>query len=241
VNREFAQRYFGGDAMGRQVRVDENGDWATIVGVAPALGVVGGNGDRSSGTDAVYIPLAQARHNNIAIASRTTGDATALVSTTRTIIAQLDPDVPLYQEGRLDLTLAKASAGEKVFGGLFTFFGISALILAVVGLVGVLAFSVSRRTRELGIRVALGGRAGSILWLVLRGGMAQLLAGLTIGLGLAAAVAPQFGGALFDQEPHDPMVYASIGLVVLVAGALAAIVPARRAMAISPMTALRSE
>ena len=156
-------------------------------------------------------------------------------------MAQLDPDVPLYQEGRLDVTLAQASAGEKVFGGLFTFFGIAALILAIVGLVGVLAFSVSRRTRELGIRIALGGRAASILWLVLRGGLIQLLVGVTIGLALAAAVAPQFGGALFEQEPHDPLVYAGIALVLMVAGAVAAIVPARRALAVSPMTALRSE
>jgi putative ABC transport system permease protein len=241
VNREFAVRYFNGDAMGHQVRLVENGDWATIVGVAPVLGTVGGNGDRQSGTDAVYIPLAQSSHGNVAVAARTTGDATAMVSTLREIVAQLDPDVPLYQEGRLDVTLAQASAGEKVFGALFTFFGIAALILAIVGLVGVLAFSVSRRTRELGIRIALGGRPWSILWLVLRGGLVQLAVGLTIGLVLAAAVAPQFGGALFEQPPHDPVVYASTALLLVVAGAIAAIVPARRALAVSPMTALRSD
>ena len=241
VNRPFAERYFNGDAMGRQIRLDAKAGWATIVGVAPELGITGGTGDRNSGTDAVYVPLAQSSYTNVAVAARTTGDATALVSTLREAVAQLDPDVPLYQEGRLDVTLAQASAGEKVFGGLFTFFGIAALILAIVGLVGVLAFSVSRRTRELGIRIALGGRAASILWLVLRGGLIQLLVGVTIGLALAAAVAPQFGGALFEQEPHDPLVYAGIALVLMVAGAVAAIVPARRALAVSPMTALRSE
>jgi predicted permease len=241
VNRAFAEKFFSGNAMGRQVRLTETGDWATIVGVAPVLGTAGGNGDRNSGTDAVYQPLAQSDNANIALAARTTGDATALVSTMRDIVAELDPDVPLYQEGRLDVTLAHASAGEKVFGGLFTFFGISALILAVVGLVGVLGFSVTRRTRELGIRMALGSRSGSILWLVLRGGLIQLTTGLTIGLSIAAVAAPQFGGALFEQQPHDPTVYAGIALVLIVAGALAAGVPARRALAISPMTALRSE
>jgi putative ABC transport system permease protein len=241
VNRAFAERFFNGDAMGRQVRLEENGGWATIVGVAPVLGTVGGNGDRNSGTDAVYVPLAQSSQANTAVAVRTTGDATALVATLRSVVAELDPDVPLYQEGRLDVTLAQASAGEKVFGGLFTFFGIAALMLAIVGLVGVLAFSVGRRTRELGIRIALGGRPASILWLVLRGGLAQLVTGLTIGLALAAAVAPQFGGALFEQEPHDPLVYSTIAVVLVVAGAVAAIVPARHALAISPMTALRSE
>ena len=169
------------------------------------------------------------------------GPATALVATLRDIVAGIDPDVPLYQEGRLDATLAHASTGEKVFGGLFTFFGLSALLLSVVGLVGVLGFSVSRRTRELGIRVALGSRPASILWLVLRDGVLQLLVGLGVGLGIAALAAPQFGEALFEQRPHDPSVYALIALVLIIAGALAAIVPARRALGVSPMTALRSE
>lgn len=113
--------------------------------------------------------------------------------------------------------------------------------MAVVGLVGVLAFSVSRRTRELGIRGALGGRAHSILWLALRGGLMQLLTGLTIGLALASVIAPQLGDALFDQNPHDPLVYAAIALVLIVAGAIAAVVPARRALRVSRMVALRAE
>jgi predicted permease len=241
VNRAFAERFFGGTALGRQVRLTENGPWLTIVGIAPALGTVAGTGDRYAGTDAVYVPLAQSEWRNVAVAARTTADATALVSTLRRIVEDLDPDVPLYQEGRLDVTLAQASVGEKVFGGLFTFFGLSALILAVVGLVGVLAFSVGRRTRELGIRMALGSRPASILWLVLRGGLVQLLMGLAIGLVLAAVAAPQFGEALFDQQPHDPTVYMLIAGVLIVAGAVAAVVPARRALAVSPMTALRAE
>ena len=239
VNRSFAERFFDGNALGREVRVTDGGDWATIIGITPALGIAGGTGDRVSGDDAIYVPLAQSDHVNIAVAARTRADATALVSTMRNVIAALDADVPLYQEGRLDITLAETSAAEKLFGWLFTFFGLSALVLAVVGLVGVLGFSVSRRTRELGIRMALGGRYGTILWLVLRGGLIQLLLGLTIGLGLAALVAPQFGEALFEQPPHDPLVYAAVGAVLVVAGVLAAVVPARRALRVSPMVALK--
>jgi putative ABC transport system permease protein len=241
VNRELADRAFGGAALGRRVRVTENGGWATIVGVAPELGTIGSRVDQAVGTQAIYVPIAQSDYANVAIAARTTGDATALVSTLRSVVAELDADVPLYQEGRLDVTLAQADAGERVFGGLFTFFGLSALVLAIVGLVGVLGFSVTRRTRELGIRIALGARTATILWLVLRGGLTQLALGLTIGLGLAAAVAPQFGDALFEQRPHDPIVYALIGALLVLAGTVAAIVPARRALRVSPMTALRSE
>ena len=241
VNRPFAERFFNGNAIGRQVRAKENGEWATIVGVAPVLGMVSGRGDRDPGNDAVYLPLAQSNYPNVAIAARTSGDATALVGTIRDLIAQIDPDVPLYQEGRLDVTLARASSGEKVFGGLFTFFGVSALLLAVVGLVGVLGFSVSRRTREIGIRSALGGRPGALLWLVLRGGLVQLVLGLVMGLGLAAVIAPQFGDALFNQKPHDPAIYALIAGLLVLAGAIAAIVPARRALGVSPMVALRTE
>jgi predicted permease len=241
VNRSFADRFFAGNALGRQVRVDESGAWATIVGVAPELGVAGGTGDRNSGDDAIYIPLAQAEVNNVAIAARTRGDAAALVTTMREVVAALDPDVPLYQEGRLDVTLAQANVAERLFGWLFTFFGFSALVLAVVGLAGVLGFSVSRRTRELGIRAALGGRPATILWLVLRGGTVQLLTGLTIGLGLAAVVAPQLGEALFEQNPRDPAVYGAIAILLVTAGAFAAMVPASRALRVSPVVALRSE
>jgi predicted permease len=241
VNRTFADRYLGGDALGKQVRVRENGEWATVVGVVPVLGITGGNGDRGSGDDAVYVPLAQSDIRNVAVAARTAGDGLAIVATMRDIIRRLDADIPLYQEGRLDLTLGRTGAAEKVFGGLFTFFGVSALVLAIVGLVGMVTFSVSRRTRELGVRIALGARATSILWLVLRGGLIQLALGLTIGLGVAAVVAPQFGEALFDQRPHDPAVYAGIGLLLVLAGLVAAVVPARRALRVSPMTALRSE
>jgi putative ABC transport system permease protein len=241
VNRSFADRFLDGNAVGKEIRVRENGEWATVVGVAPVIGITGGNGDRASSDDAVYLPLAQSDHHNVALAARTTGDGLALVSTMRDLIGRLDPDIPLYQEGRLDVLLAKAGASERLFGGLFTFFGISALVLAMVGLVGMLSFSVSRRTRELGIRIALGARASSVLWLVLRGGLIQLGIGLTLGLAVAAAVAPQFGEALFDEHPHDPAVYALIGVVLIVTGAVAAIVPGRRALTVSPMTALRSE
>jgi ABC-type antimicrobial peptide transport system permease subunit len=241
VNRPFAQRFFDGNAVGRQVRVKENGPWVTIVGVAPLLGMVSGKGDLDPGNDAVYLPLAQTGYSNVAIAARTSGDATALVGTIRDLVTQIDPDVPLYQEGRLDITLTRARRGESVFGHLFTFFGLSALVLAVVGLVGVLTFSVSQRTRELGIRSALGGRPGGLLWLVLRGGLVQLALGLTLGLGLATIIAPQFGEAAFGQNPHDPTVYAAIAALLVIAGALAAIVPARRALGVSPMVALRAE
>lgn len=115
------------------------------------------------------------------------------------------------------MTLARADVAERLFGGLFTVFGLSALLLAVVGLAGLLGFAVSQRTRELGIRVALGGRPAAILWLVLRGGAIQLLLGLAIGLGLAAAVAPQLGEALFEQKPHDPVVYAAIAVLLITA------------------------
>ena len=241
VNRDLAEEVFGDDALGRRVRLTENGEWLTIVGVGPALGTVSSRADPAVGQRAIYVPIAQSDYDNVAIAARTSGDANALVSTLRSIVTSLDADVPLYQEGRLDATLAQADAGERVFGGLFTFFGLAALVLAIVGLVGVLGFAVSRRTRELGIRTALGAQAGEILWLVLRGGFLQLVVGLTAGLGLAAAVAPQFGDALFEQDPHDPIVYAAITILVVVAGAMAAIVPARRALRVSPMTALRSE
>ena len=126
--------------MGRQIRLKENGSWATVVGVAPALGVVSGNGVVGGATRGTSRWHSQ---TGATLRSRPGRRATQphWCRLFRETVALLDPDIPLYQEGRLDVALAQASVGEA-FGGLFTFFGLSALLLAVVGLVGVLAFSV---------------------------------------------------------------------------------------------------
>jgi putative ABC transport system permease protein len=242
VNRPFIATYFaGGDAIGRRVRLltsEGKGDWVTIIGVAPDLDMGGAAEAHAPG---LYVPIAQRSRASVTVALRSARDPLRILPALRTTVAAIDADVPLWGENRLDLEISHSTTGEKVFGGLFTFFGVAALVLALVGLFGVLAFSVSRRTKELGIRIALGGRTRDITWLVLRAGVLQLAIGLAIGTLLALAIAPAFGDALFGQNPRDWTVYASVAAVLFATGLSAAAVPARRALRVDPMEALRSE
>jgi predicted permease len=245
VNQRFVALYFAdGEPLGRRLRVSTDtdslsrGPWVTIVGVVPSLGT---RRWRGSEDEMIYLPILQHHVSSPAIAVRTAGDPLALLPDLRAAVRALDADVPMYDEGRLDRQLSRATAGEKVFGGLFTFFGAAALVLASVGLFGVVAFTVRLRWRELGIRIALGARRRSVLALVMRGAAIQLGGGLVIGLGLAALVSPLIGEALMGADPRNVAVYASIALLLALAGGMAAWLPARRALQVSPSEALRSE
>jgi ABC-type antimicrobial peptide transport system permease subunit len=129
----------------------------------------------------------------------------------------------------------------RVFGGLFMVFGVAALFLAAVGLYAVMAFSVSRRAREVGIRIALGARTSHVLGLIFRQGIIQLAIGMTLGLALAAGVSQLVAGALFDVQPRDPSVFLAVVAALTAAGLLACYVPARRAAKVDPLSAMRSE
>jgi ABC-type antimicrobial peptide transport system permease subunit len=128
-----------------------------------------------------------------------------------------------------------------VFGTLFIVFGAAALLMATVGLYGVLAFSVSRRIKEMGIRMALGASARDVISLIMRQGGKQLAVGLSIGLLLAFALTRVIGLLIFEVSPQDPPVFAVVMLVIAAVGLLASFIPARRATAVDPMVALRYE
>ncbi len=129
----------------------------------------------------------------------------------------------------------------RLFANVFAALGLLALGLASVGLYGVTAFAVSRRTRELGIRMALGARAATVVGMVARQAALQVAFGLAAGLGAAAVTARVIGGLLFEVRPVDPPVYLVVAAVLAAAGILASIVPARRATRVDPLIALRSE
>ncbi len=190
-----------------------------------------------------YLPLEQHPIRSVAYAVRTTGDPTAIAGALRPAVWAVEAAAPVDDVRTLDTFIADEMAIIRVLGGMMALFGLLALVLSAMGIYGVMAHAVAQRTREIGIRMALGAQGGSVVRLVLRNGMAQTVAGIVLGLPLALLIrrAALGIGAQFKVELGGPMV------IVLVAAALAAVclvstyLPARRAAGVDPIAALRSE
>ncbi len=241
VTRAFVRRLLDGrSALGQRIRLGTAADapWLTVVGVIPD--VFGGDPEDPR-PPLVLRPFAQAPSGDVHLAVRTQGDPLALVRPIRAAVAAVDPNLPLYGVASLRDAIERPLGFIRVFGGLFLVFGAAALLLALVGLYAVVALSVGRRSRELGIRIALGASRASVVRMILVQGAAQVAMGLVPGLALAAAAAPMLSAILLGVRPRDPVVFATVGLVLAVAGTLACALPARRAARIDPMRALRQE
>ena len=242
VSERFARKHFPGQAaLGRRIRMggkDSKAPWLTIVGVVPDVY----SGDPEEPRDErVYVPLAQNHGNFMSLAVRTNGPPLAIVPAVRDAVASINADIPIYWPYSMDEALARPLWFIRVFGTMFMIFGIIALFLASVGLYAVMAFSVSRRTREVGIRMALGARAPDVVRMVFRQGLLQLTIGMTMGLALALGVSRLLSMMLFDVQPRDPVVFGAVAGVLTIAGLLACLVPARRAARVDPLVALRAE
>ncbi len=245
VNQRFAERYFAGrDPIGRRIREgtsSSEAEWKTIVGIAPNLRM-NGLGNNQTDPAGYYVPVAQSDIRFMSLAVRTRGASPLTITPdVRRAVRTVDADLPIYNVLSMDGAIKRATWFYNVFGTLFIIFGAAALFMASVGLYGVLAFSVSRRTQEMGIRMALGANAGNVIRLVLGQGLMQLGVGLTIGLGLAFGLSNIVAILMFDVQPRDPTVFGSIVGVIAIVGLLASFVPARRATRIHPVEALRYE
>jgi putative ABC transport system permease protein len=240
VNQAFAAKYFANaDPIGRRIRVGaarSTAPWLTIVGVVP--NTYSGDPERMR-PPFIFRPLAQHHENFLSIAVRTTGPAMGITPQVRTIVTALNRDIPIYWVYSMTEALARPLWFIRVFGTMFMLFGFVALFLAAIGLYAVMAFSVSRRTREVGIRMALGADAAHVLGMVLRQGIVQLGVGMAAGLALAIGVSQLMKVVLFDVQPRDPQIFALVVSVLSVAGVLACLIPARRATQVNPLTALR--
>jgi putative ABC transport system permease protein len=243
VNQSFAATHFpGGDAIGRRVRLggpDTEAPWLTIVGIAPDLHMSGVQNEEPEG---LYTPLAQAENPRfMSIVARTAGPPLAVAPQVRRAVAAADADIPIYWVQSLAESIREQTWFFRVFGSIFMIMGIVALFLAAIGLYGVMSFSVSRRTREMGVRMALGARADHVVRLIMRQGVVQLAAGLVLGLIGALGVTSLLTGFLFGVGPRDPATFAAIVAVLVVTGLLASWVPARRATRVDPLVAIRYE
>jgi len=243
VNQGFVRRFFpDGDIIGRQLRQrtsQEEESWRTIVGVVPDLYMEGLEGRSRYHPSGFYIPVAQSDMRFLSIVVRGPARPDTLASAVREKVAALHADTPIYWVRSMARALREEIWYVDLFGGLFAAFGGLALLLAGAGLYAVTATGVVRRTRELGIRIALGARASNVLRMILRQGAVQIALGLVLGLGLAALISRGLRAMLFGVTPWDTSVFLGISAVMLACGLAASLVPARRATRVDPVSALR--
>jgi putative ABC transport system permease protein len=159
----------------------------------------------------------------------------------RDAVSSLNPDIPLYWVQSLDVAIDQALWFVRVFGTMFLIFGFVALFLASIGLYAVMSFSVSRRTREVGIRMALGAQARDVVRMIFGQGLLQLGVGMTVGLALALGISRLMSVILFQVQPRDPVIFGGVAAVLAAVGLLACFVPASRATRVDPLVALRSD
>ena len=242
ISASLARREFPhGDALGKRLHVGpSNYPWFSVVGI---VADVRQDSLTLTETDAVYIPEAQAwfADNTLSFAIRTRGDAANLVSAVRAAIWSVDKDQPILRVATMQTLLDRSVAERRFVLMLFETFSLVALLLAATGIYGILSNSVAERTREIGVRAALGASRTHLLRLVLRQGLQLAVVGAVVGLGISLAATRALASLLFGVSHLDPLTYAAVTALLLGVAAVACFVPARRAAAIDPMKALRAE
>ncbi|HUL74473.1 MAG TPA: ABC transporter permease [Vicinamibacterales bacterium] len=240
VDELVARRHWPGEsAVGKRIGPfgePRNGAWTTVVGV---VGHVHTTGPRADSEPQVYLPALQSPQSMLFFMARTAGDPTPLPAAFRSAVRAIDPDLPVARLTPLTDLTAQTMARERFNLLLLTLFGGVALAVAAVGLYGVMAYLVAQRAREIGIRLALGGRPAAVLRAVLAEGLAMTLVGLAAGLATAFGLSRVLADLVFAIQPTDPLTYAAIALLLVVVAIAAATVPARRAMRIDPVVVLR--
>ena len=214
VDETLARRFWpDGDAVGQEVRLGDDGPWRRIVGVAASVK----HGDLSERSDRyVYLPHAQVAYGQMDVVVRAHGDPAALTAAVRGAIQSIDGTLPFYQVHTLDEAVARSVATRRLTNHLLLAFAIAALVLAAVGIYGVMALNVTQRVHEFGIRLALGAKPGDVLTLVLGRGMRLVLLGVALGLAGAAGLTRYLGSLLFQVKPTDPWIFSGVTLVLVV-------------------------
>jgi putative ABC transport system permease protein len=243
VNETLVRQFFGAadPVVGQRLafgRPSANTRWRTIVGVVAD--------EKQDGLAAevrpeVYQPHAQDPSHTMSIVVRTAVDPASMIAAIRREVAAVDPAVAIYEVRTLEEVVARSLAGERFAMLAMGVFAVVALVLAMVGLYGVVAFAVSERRREIGVRLALGARQADVLQMVVWDGVRLVLVGLAAGLACAVALGRAMAAFLFGVPPADPIVLAGVAALLGAAAVTAALVPARRASRIDPAISLRQE
>jgi putative ABC transport system permease protein len=244
VNEMTVRRYWDGDAaraIGARIRLGDEHDgdtWRTVVGVAGNV--------RNDDIDApplpmIYVPLAQRPSREMTVVVRTTGEPLTLVDDARAAIASVDPAQPLYDVKTMAQVLEEDLRPSILLIGIIGIFAAVALVLAALGIYGVVSHAVAQRTHEIGVRMALGAAVRDVVGLVARQGLTPVLIGLALGLGAGLGVSRLMTGILYGVTPTDPITYLSVVAILGGIALLACVAPARRAARIDPLLAIRAE
>jgi putative ABC transport system permease protein len=241
VSGTLARKYWPGeDAVGKRIRFDNTPDtpWMTVVGI---VGDARQLGLEHAPPPVLYIPYQQFALPFTNLAVRSAADERAVASLVRSQLAALDPQLPPGTIATLQTILDRSVAQPRFRTLLVAAFAVIAVVLAAVGAYGLISYSVAERTREIGIRVALGARPQQVLMGVVREGVMLALAGVAFGLAGALAAAQLIAGFLFGVRATDPATFAAVSILLLAIATLASYVPARRALEVDPMVALRTD
>jgi predicted permease len=242
ISERLAEDLFGTDnPLGRTVAIDQGSDEPTLLEVTGVVGdvVVSSLDD---GIDfAMYYPYAQAAAGRMGLGIRAQGDVAGVVQGLRDALRALDPNVPLDDVTTMDEAISASVSDERTIALVFTMFAAVALLLAGVGLYGVLAYQVSRRFHEIGVRMALGASVTSVTRGIIGGGLRLVLFGLLLGIPGSYVAGSLVQGVLFGVEPSDPATFVGVAGFLSAVAVLACLLPARRAARVNPVEAFRSE
>ena len=239
VNESMAKRFFPNEeAIGRRIRSDDKAPWMTIVGIVADVRV---RGAREAGVVETYLPYWHSPEAGINVVLKTAGDPRALAEPLRRAVKGLDPAIAVAGIATMDEIVAESIGSSRFYATLVAVFAGLALILAAVGIYGVMSYAVTQRTREIGVRLALGAAERQIFRLVVGESLKLAAVGLALGLAGSLALGRAIGGMLFGVGGTDAVTFAATAALLTAVAFLAAYVPARRAMRIDPMAALRVE
>ncbi len=244
ISESAAHRFWPGESpIGKRLMrgsFDPDNPWWKVVGVVGDVRyrtlAAGQNNDPD-----VYFSLTQLPTRFLGIVLRSAADARSLTSSLRAVIREMDPNLPLYQVSTMEVLLAEATAQDRITALLLGAFALTALLLASVGIYGVISYSVSQRTHEIGIRMALGAQRRDIFKLVVGQGMVLTLAGVGVGLAASFGLTRFLQSLLFGVSATDPVTFAGVALLLVAVALLACYIPARRATRVDPLVALRYE
>jgi predicted permease len=240
INEAFARTYWPNEsALGKRLRKDRDGSpWITVVGVVANVRT---ESLAEADVPQIYVSLYQTFSHHLAIFVRGQLDPTAIAKGVREQVQAVDDGLPVYGAQRLEETVSASLSQRRFSLQMVVLFALTALLLAGIGIYGVISYMVTARTHEIGVRLALGAGRSEIVRMVLRQGLRLAVAGAAVGLVAALLVARLMAGLLYGVRPSDPVTFAAVALALIGVGALACYLPARRAVQVDPMVALRCE